>query len=52
MKYKAMHGNKGVEKALEIANKFCQSDLLKVRLSYLKSDMDEVKREISKKKRL
>lgn len=32
LKYKALHGNKGVEKALETASKICQSDLLKIGL--------------------
>eukprot|EP00347_Sterkiella_histriomuscorum_P018644 403344728 len=52
MKYNVIHGNKGVEKAIETASKMCRSGLLKINLQHLQNDIDEFKQEVSRKKNL
>jgi len=52
LKFHATHGNKGVDKALETANKLCQSEYLKVGLQYLTQEIEKKKRDISRRKNL
>lgn len=52
MKYQVLQANRGVEKAIETANKMCRSHVLKINLMYMQQDIDLRKREIAKKKKL